>query len=258
MPDKSHLDQQYFVDFQVYNCAFCNRRNLKYSLDKVAQFDWTDEKQCWIYLVRCSSCRHCSMHLSFSEIHRTVAARGGSLYMFNQSEIDKEIFYSVPSSFFTLDERIPRKVRELVSEAEGCMKMNYLTGASACTRKAIYELLAEHKERISGNDYESKIKALKGEYPGVLGDLFDALSHIQSLSSDTVHEDSWEAWDSNRIKLMLETLKTVLHEIYVRPKELQESLTPVKKLKELFETNQNDKQDARDAGHTDGSDDDAT
>lgn len=130
-------------------------------------------------------------------------------------DIDAPIFYSVPTSFFVLDDRIPSVVRELITEAEGCLKMNFLTGASACTRKAIYELAV--KEKAEGKDYEDKIKFLKSKYPDSDPTLFDILAHIQGMTSEKVHEQSWPHWDSKNLKLIIETLKTVLYDIYVVP-----------------------------------------
>ncbi len=68
----------------------------------------------------------------------------------------------MPTSFFVIDARIPGIIRELITEAKGCLKMNFLTGASSCARKAIYELLVI--ERAEGADYETRIKSLKPKY----------------------------------------------------------------------------------------------
>ena len=37
------------------------------------------------------------------------------------------------------------------------------------------------------------------------------------MTSDKVHEQSWPKWDSKNLTLILETLKAVLHDIYVVP-----------------------------------------
>ncbi len=79
------------------------------------------------------------------------------------TSLHPKVFYSVPTSFFVMDARIPGIVRELITEAEGCLKMDFLTGASSCARKAIYELLVI--ERAEGADYETRIKSLKPKYP---------------------------------------------------------------------------------------------
>jgi len=65
MKDESYLDKKYFIDGYVFNCPFCNRNNLQYSLTTHFSFDWTKEKKCYGYLAKCSSCDHESMHLSF-------------------------------------------------------------------------------------------------------------------------------------------------------------------------------------------------
>ena len=63
--DKSALDSKYFIDNSVYNCPFCNRRNVIYDLTEDWVFDWSAEKKCYGYIVQCSSCCKKSMHLSY-------------------------------------------------------------------------------------------------------------------------------------------------------------------------------------------------
>jgi len=212
MSDHSHLDTKYFIDDKVYNCPFCNRRNVVYRLAFHNGFDWSKERACYVYLVQCTSCWKTSLHLS----DRKLVENDGSR-VFNTSNLDDFIFYSVPTSFFVIDERIPRIIRELITEAEGCLKMNFLTGASACTRKAIYELTI--REKAEGDNYEERIKSLKTKFPQIEPELFDVLAHIKDMTSDKVHEQSWDKWDNKHLKLFLETLKVILHEIYVIPDE---------------------------------------
>jgi hypothetical protein len=154
------------------------------------------------------------MHLSFENI---LLWNGVRYYFNTEMDIDSCIFFSVPTSFFVIDERIPRIIRELITEAEGCIKMNFLTGASACTRKAIYELTI--KEKAEGENYEERIKFLKTKFPQIDPTYFDVLSHIKDMTSDKVHEQSWDKWDNQYLKLFIETLKVILHEIYVIPDE---------------------------------------
>jgi hypothetical protein len=141
--------------------------------------------------------------------------------MFNTSEdLDEVFFHSIPSSFFIQDERIHKILRELVTEAEGCLKMNFLTGASACVRKAIYEFTL--LEQAKGRDYTRRIKFLKRKFHWVDGTHFDVLCHIKDMTSDKVHEQSWDKWDSKHIRLFLEVLRAIFHEIYVAPKEKEQ------------------------------------
>jgi len=225
--DLSELDLRYFVDAETYNCPFCNRRNVVYVLLRGLSFDWSETKQCHVYFVRCSSCNKTSMHLSYDELSNE------SRYDFKfkkDVDLDANIFYSVPTSFFVMDARIPEAIRELVTEAEGSLKMNFLTGASACMRKAIYELLVV--ERISGTDYETRIKALKEKYPSIDAELFDVLGHIQNMTSDKVHEQSWDKWDSRNLRLIIDTLKAVLRDIYVEPDERKQRTQRIARLRE--------------------------
>jgi hypothetical protein len=217
-PHDSYLDTKYFIDGDVYNCPFCKRRNVQYEVLGEFDFDWTPDKRCYVMIVKCSSCKNRSLHLSYEA--RAEFWEGMENWQIRsemKDRLDDVNFYSVPTSYFVLDPNIPKVVRELVTEAEGCLKMNFLTGASACTRKAIYELLV--KEEVEGEDYESRIKALKQKHPNVNPGYFDVLARIQGMTSDKVHEQSWDKWDSGSLKLILESLKAAVHEMYVVPAE---------------------------------------
>ncbi|MFH0800937.1 MAG: hypothetical protein V2A78_00925 [bacterium] len=224
MPDESHLDQKYFIDPKIYNCPYCNRRHVAYTSSGAYQFDWTNEKKCTAWFVQCNSCKKISMHLTYEELQNP----GHLVQAFKNTDLDAAFFYSVPTSFFIIDTRIPRVVRELIAEADGCIKMNYLTGASACCRKAIYELTVI--EKAEGEDYEARIKFLKAKFSFVDTELFDVLCHIKDMTSDKIHEQSWDKWDAKHLTLFLETLKAILHEIYVVPDERKTRSTSVKSL----------------------------
>jgi len=224
MSDQSHLDLKYFIDPEIYNCPYCNRRHVAYTNNGQSVFDWSNERTCAVWFVRCDSCGRTSMHLTFQELQRPNFGRA----RFKDIDLDAAFFYSVPTSFFVIDSRIPRVVRELITEAEGCTKMNYLTGASACCRKAIYELTVI--EKAEGDDYEARIKFLKGKFSFVDPELFDILCHIKDMTSDKIHEQSWDQWDSKHLMLFLETLKAILHEIYVVPDERRSRSTNVQTL----------------------------
>ena len=170
------------------------------------------------------------MHLSYRFMLEPKTRR--TYYRFSTSleDIDSHIFHSAPTSFFTIDTRIPKTIRELITEAEGSQKMNYLTGASACMRKAIYELLV--CEELKDGRYEDRIKSLKCKYPSINPELFDILGHIQQMTSDKVHEQSWDKWNSSTIRLILETTKEILHEIYVLPAEREQRRNTILQLRQ--------------------------
>lgn len=237
MEDYSYLDKKYFLDHKTYNCPFCNRKNVPYEPIEEFAFDWTDTKKCYGFLVGCGFCKNVSMHLSFERLvfTRSNEITGEFLVVKEDVDFDSKIFYSVPTSFFTLDKRIPRIVRELITEAEGSLKMNFLTGASACTRKAIYELL--EIEKPGGANYDEKIKNLKKKHSNIDPNYFDILSHIQGMTSDKIHEQSWPKWDSQMLKLILETLKSVLYEIYVLPEVKKARSITIQKIQEEIKAN---------------------
>ena len=231
--DNSDLDNKYFIDDTVYNCPFCNRRNVRYFLTNHLEFDWDTEKKSHVHIVRCSSCGRESMHLSFDSISSSDRTPRGHFYwMFlpDIGDIDSHIFYSVPTSFFTIDKRVPKIIRELITEAEGSLKMNYLTGASACVRKAIYEMLVY--EKFVDGVYKDRINSLKDKYPSTDQELFDVLGHIQQMTSGKVHEQSWDKWDSPTLKFIIETMKEILYEIYVLPDERKQRKNTIQQLRQ--------------------------
>jgi len=236
MENQSYLENKYFIDSKRYNCPFCNVRSVAYELKDAESCDWSENLECYIYFVECSNCKKTSIHLSYEKIHRgNPGSMEYPLQGFDEEidDIDSKIFYSHPTSFFTLDSRIPSTIRELIAEGAGCLKMNFLTGASACIRKAIYEFLIN--EDAEGDDYESKIKSLKTEYPTVSPELFDTLAQIQGMTSNKVHEQSWDSWDSAHIKLFIKTLKTVLYKVYVSPEIDSEMMKEIEELKRKAE-----------------------
>ncbi|MCH8013152.1 MAG: hypothetical protein IIA61_14620 [Candidatus Marinimicrobia bacterium] len=72
----------------------------------------------------------------------------------------------------------------------------------------------------------------QGKYPDTDPDLFEILGHIQDMTSDKVHEQSWDEWDSPALRLIIQTLKTILYEIYVQPKEKKERYKIIRQLRE--------------------------
>lgn len=233
MTDQSKLDAKYFIDNKVYNCPFCNRRNVSYVIENHFTFDWSNSKKCYSYIVYCTSCKQSSMHLSFEPIPISLTYKGGSWYQFNIEEgveLDDKFFYSVPTSFFTLDQRIPKNLRDLITEAEGCLKSNFLTGASACARKTIYELSCI--EGAEGANYEDRIKSLKTKRSDIEEEFFDTLLTIQQVTSSKVHEESYDGWEAKHLRLILSTLTEILGLMYVIPELRKEKRKSILTLKE--------------------------
>ena len=254
-----NIESKYFIDETRYNCPFCHNRGIKYSVLGIAKFNEKIDKEMFAVFVECSFCHNVSMHLlknitmnnklnfqllsSGAKEFRTYCKEDynylTSDYSLNirvdskNNEYtlcdDENIIMSIPTSFFTIDERIPRKLRDLISESEKCIRNNCLTGASACIRKAIYEFLII--ERAEGNSYEEKMKSLKGNYKMVDDDHIDILVSLQGIMCDQVHEASiHDSFNSQEAKAYVELLKEIFNQVYVIPKELQKQKSQISQL----------------------------
>jgi len=175
------------------------------------------------------------MHLSFEDIKVHCLQYSPNRFYDDVGDIDSKFFYSVPTSFFALDNRIPKILRDLYTEAEGCLKGNFLTGASACVRKIIYELAVI--EKAEGDNYDQRIKSLKKIRKDVEPEHFDVLLTIQKLTSSKVHENSYDGWESSHLKMILSTLNEVLNLMYVIPKIRKEKREAVLALNEKLNGN---------------------
>lgn len=226
MSDMSHLDAKYFVDGDRYNCPFCNRRHVVYQITTAHEFDWTGTRRCQVVFIRCTSCGKESMHLSYA---KAVYYDGRQRW---SPDVDQDaiFFYSVPRSFHVMDTRIPRELRELLDEAAGCQKSNFLTGASACARKLVYELAV--RLDAAGDNYEDRIKSLKAKLPQIDPAYFDTLLTIQQVTSDKVHENSYDGWEARHLRLILVALVEILNEVYVTPQVREERRRAMLSLKD--------------------------
>ena len=74
MADDSHLDLKYFINGAIYNCPFCNRRHVSYSIEGWNQFHWSNSKICEVWRVKCNSCQKISMHLTFDKLNDTATS----------------------------------------------------------------------------------------------------------------------------------------------------------------------------------------
>ena len=236
------LDDYYFIDEHRYNCPFCQTRAAEFIVLEYFSFDWGD-LEAVTFSVQCKACAKKSFHLSKNRdafVFQHSGTLGGVAYsklrLLAQEEtgkkIDDLIIYSIPTSFFTLDTRIPRKIRELMQEAEGCRKSNFIVGATACIRKAIYETL--EKASAAGDEYEERIKDLKNIYDHVHPDYIDHLAAVQDISCNNLHEDSSTSWDKKTIDYLIELTKIILNEIYVTPAERNENSKTLQELRKKF------------------------
>ena len=250
------IESKYFIDDNKYNCPFCKNRGVKYIITGIARFNEKCDKDLYAVFVKCSNCHNVSMHLvkkdnfvrmetyynseyydtdfltlsNFCSDLRTYSDK--KVIVGTTSELkkyyvenerfpiceDEHIIMSIPTSFFTIDERIPKKFRDLIEEAEKCIQNNCLTGASACIRKTIYEFLI--KENAQGNNYDEKIKSLKGRCKTLDDQYIDMIAGIQGIMCDQVHESTvFENFTSRHAKAYIAVLKEIFNHFYVLPKE---------------------------------------
>jgi len=64
---------------------------------------------------------------------------------------------------------------------------------------------------------EKRVKSLKQKRPDVDGSYFDTLLAVQEMTSSKVHENAYDKWEAKHVRLILATLREVLHELYVVP-----------------------------------------
>jgi len=133
-------------------------------------------------------------------------------------------------AFLTIDNRAPAAVRELIIEADGCLKAGFLTGGTVCAQRAIQTLL-QH-ESAEGASYEARLHALSQKYPSVPQSLF-ALCIRLGESPSKEHP----ALDVERLKVLVVALKIMLYEIYVLGPDRVDRLKFLQQMVEACEAN---------------------
>ncbi len=125
--------------------------------------------------------------------------------------------------FLHLSEPVPLPLRALLDEAEGCLKMAFMTGAGACAARTLDLLLAE--QGLGGADRSEQIQQLGKKHPA-------AESFLRGLSLAMNNPSG--AWDESRVTLAVVILKAIAYEIYVLGPERKERTAYVIELLERF------------------------
>ena len=126
--------------------------------------------------------------------------------------------------FLTLDDQVPLPLRALLDEADGCLKMSFLTGAGACASRTLDLLLAE--QGLGDGDRADQLLQLGKKHPAV------AESFLRGLALVTNHPGG--AWDEPRVTLAIAILKAIAYEIYVLGPERKERAAYVIELLERY------------------------
>ena len=130
--------------------------------------------------------------------------------------------------FLTIDNRAPAAIRELIVEAEGCLKAGFLTGGTVCAQRAIQTLL-QH-ESAEGASYEARLHTLSQKFPSVPQSLFALCIRL----GDSPSKDH-PALDVERLKVLVVSLKIMLYEIYVLGPDRVERLKFLQQMVEACE-----------------------
>ena len=134
---------------------------------------------------------------------------------------------AVPN-FLNIDSRVPSALRDLLAEADGCLKMGFLLGGTVCAQRAIQSLLS--LESVNGANDDARLRALSDKYPSVPKVLFAVCARFRDASST---EQS--PLDKERLNLLMVTLKLMLYEVYVIAKERTESLEFLQRILERLD-----------------------
>jgi hypothetical protein len=125
-------------------------------------------------------------------------------------------------AFLATDDYVPGAFRDLLSEAEGCLQKGFLTGGTACARRALDLLLSVAK--TDGAAYEERLQSL-GEKHGISKMLTSILVQCGGASAKENATLSAEV-----LQLFVVTMKAVVYELYVVGPERTNRLQYVSRL----------------------------
>jgi hypothetical protein len=126
--------------------------------------------------------------------------------------------------FLTLDPQISPALRAVLDEADGCVRLAFLTGGGACVVRGLDLLLSE--QGIVETDRPRQLRELGKKHPAI------AESFLRLLLP--VMNDAAGVWDAPRLTLAIALLKAIAYEIYVLGPERAERTTYVLGLADRF------------------------
>ena len=125
-------------------------------------------------------------------------------------------------AFLATDDYVPGAFRDLLSEADGCMQKGFLTGGTACARRALDLLL--NVAKTEGASYEDRLQSL-GEKHGIAKMLTSILVQCGGASA----KDN-ATLSADVLQLFIVTMKAVVYELYVVGPERTNRLQYVSRL----------------------------
>jgi hypothetical protein len=125
-------------------------------------------------------------------------------------------------AFLATDDYVPGAFRDLLSEADGCMQKGFLTGGTACARRALDLLL--NVAKTDGASYEERLQSL-GDKHGIAKMLTSILVQCGGASA----KDN-ATLSADVLQLFIVTVKAVVYELYVVGPERTNRLQYVSRL----------------------------
>lgn len=125
-------------------------------------------------------------------------------------------------AFLATDDYVPGAFRDLLSEADGCMQKGFLTGGTACARRALDLLL--NVAKTEGASYEDRLQSL-GDKHGIAKMLTSILVQCGGASA----KDN-ATLSADVLQLFIVTMKAVVYELYVVGPERTSRLQYVSRL----------------------------
>jgi len=110
-------------------------------------------------------------------------------------------------AFLVTDDYVPGAFRDLLTEADGCLQKGFLTGGTACARRALDLLLTVAK--TEGSTYEDRLQSL-GDKHSIAKMLTSILVQCGGASARDNATLSVEV-----LQLFIVTMKAVVYELYV-------------------------------------------
>ena len=134
---------------------------------------------------------------------------------------------SISPAFLATHDHVPQALRDLLNEADGCLQSGFLTGGTACARRALDLLLTVAKTK--GGTYEEGVETLC-ERHGVPKVLTNILAQCGNASAT-----DGAKFTSEVLQLFVVTMRAVVYELYVLGPERAERLQYVSALVKAVE-----------------------
>jgi hypothetical protein len=228
-----------FVKYGVFNCIHCGTQSVSYnkcSDGRLYLQNGPDEKVAKDYIIL--KCRKCDCHtfVIFNKHDSYENYIEGNVDLLNE---EIELLYPKVYRNY-IPKQIPVELTSLIEEAERCFDVKSYNGAFSCIRKAVHVFLK--LEGAETGRYDDRIKQLKEEYKyhPHMDDYLTLFKQIHSITSDQLHESSYNGLNIESIDDYISILLECFDEVYVRKAILQEKRKKVELTIKAVKEHQNE------------------